>query len=365
MRPKSLLLIAIALGCGLVASIGISQVIEKKGDGSNDGPKTSQVLVAKLDVTVNEVLTPELVVIEEWPVDKIPEGALSSADDLNGRRARQPLYSGEPILEKKIISGFGEAFARKIAKGFRVVSVKVSMNIAVSGLILPGDRVDVMVFLKKSREIDRTSAKTILSDVTVFAINDRISRDPDGEESAMMAKTVSLLVKPDQAEKLMLAEELGTIRLSLRRTDDDAIASTAGADVGSLNTGEKASQDRNPKPSGSPGGGLLTLLNQQTTNVASPDDGIDFKMQVVTPTGITVIGFAEDGGLPRQLESTDASIGVGNVSLPGGVPINPGGGVPVSGQNPPNAPGIGVDAAPGGVPPASGEADSPEFDFGF
>lgn len=358
MRPKSLLLIVIALGCGLVASIGISKVIEKKDAIGNVAPQTRSVLVAKVDIPVNEILSSASVVLEDWPIEKIPQDALSSIEDLDRRRARQPLYAGEPILDKKLIDGTQDGLAETIAKGFRVVSVKVSINNAVSGLILPGDRVDVMVFLKKSHEIDRTNTKTILSDVTVFAIDDRISREPEDEESAMSARTVSLLVKPDQAEKLLLAEELGTIRLALRRTDENAVPSTQGADIGSLDNSDKAFQNHTLPPTPLSDSGFPDLLEEkQPTNDPHTEDDTEFKMQVVTPNGITVMEFDQVGGLFRELDSTAGPSGPDNATSPSGDPISPG-------KTPPNTPGTSRDApAPGGILPTPADAESPEFDL--
>jgi len=320
MRPKSLLLIVIALGCGLVASIGISQVIEKNGDGEDQVPETSPILVAKLDIPNGESITVAAVALEEWPVTKIPEGALTSVEQLDGRRARQPLFEGEPIVERKLNSGNTASISDRIATGYRVQSVKVSMDSAVSGLILPGDRVDVMVFLEKNREIQRTMTKTILTDVTVFAINDQISRDPDDGEGSITAKTVSLLVKPDQAEKLMLAARLGEISLSLRRTGDDIESNLGqGAGIDDFNISDSAAQERTA-PDGNPGG-FLDLMNTPP-EISKVEKEYGHQMEVVSPRGVDVYGFTDDGKLPEVIEST-------------GTPTMSGGGLPpVTGLEP-------------------------------
>jgi pilus assembly protein CpaB len=220
MRPKSLILILIALGCGLVASIGISQVVERGGDTVE--VKTTPIYVAMTDLGIGDELGPKAIKIEEWPNDKIPEGAIRDAAELDGMRPRQPLYAGEPILTAKLANQsdlLGNA--RRIKKGYRVAAVKVTRESAVAGLIFPGDRVDVMSFVRGSSTNNGPRAETILSNIEVFAINDQIDRVLDGEGNSIDAKTVSLLVKPDQAQQLMYYANLGPLNLALRRPDDE------------------------------------------------------------------------------------------------------------------------------------------------
>ena len=164
--------------------------------------------------------------LEQWPKDKIPPGAISRIEDIEGRRARTRLYAGEPILENKLLGkGASQQGATAlIPKGYRVVPVKVDLVSGGSSLILPGDRVDVMVHLVRdpSREIPETVTRTILQDIKVFAVNDvlDLEKEKDGGKS-IVAKTISLLVTPEQAAKVMLASQMGTINLVMRSPEDD------------------------------------------------------------------------------------------------------------------------------------------------
>ena len=227
MRAKSIVLILIASGCGLVASIGISQVMERNGDKGNSGSVASeQIFVAMTDIDIGEELNAENVKLEPWPQDKIPEGAIRSLDDLDSRYPRTRLYPGEPILQAKLMDSNGDVDSLKIPEGYRAVSIKVTMDTSVSGLILPGDRVDIIAFLRRSTDIPKTMTRTILRDVRVFAVNSETERSVDPNGNAVAAKTISVLVKNDQVEPLMLALELGTLRLSLRRPNDAGEDST-------------------------------------------------------------------------------------------------------------------------------------------
>ena len=116
-----------------------------------------------------------------------------------------------------------------IPKGYRVVSVKVD-DVSGSGLILPGDRVDALVHLTEQQglgEANRSSTRTFLHNVKVFAVNNVYSRESNGSE-AITAKTISLLVTPQQAELVTLANEMGKIRLVMRSADDETHEETGG-----------------------------------------------------------------------------------------------------------------------------------------
>ena len=227
MRPKSLALLMLALGCGLVASIGITQVLANRNK-TPAGPtgQTESIFVAMTDIGMGDLLTAQNLRLEQWPSDKIPQGAISRMENVEGRRTRTKLYAGEPILENKLLGkGASEQGATAlIPKGYRVVPVKVNLVSGGSSLILPGDRVDVMVHLVKNRArgIHETITKTILQDVKVFAVNDILGLD-DGSDNdkSIAAKTISLLVTPDQAAKVTLASQLGTIQLVMRSPEDD------------------------------------------------------------------------------------------------------------------------------------------------
>lgn len=228
MRAKSVALLVLALGCGVVASIGITQVMAKRGGEPAASPgETETVFVALEDIALGDILEPQLLRVEQWPNDKIPEGVLIKIEDVEGRRTRTKLYSGEPILENKLYpkGEGGQGATARIPKGYRVVPVRVDLVSGASGMILPGDRVDVVIFVARNRStgIVDSAIHTVLQDIKVFACNDIVEVDSTGDEAgnSIRAQTISLLVTPEQAKKVMLASELGKIRLVMRSPDDD------------------------------------------------------------------------------------------------------------------------------------------------
>lgn len=234
MRGKSLALLVLALGCGLVASLGITQLMAKRADTAAESDLQS-VYVAVKDIRLGGVLNKESIKLEEWPKDKIPPGALSRAEDVEGRRAKGRFYVGEPILEQKLFGrGANEQNADAlIPKGYRVVSVKVDPVTIHGGLLLPGSRVDIQVHILKNcaAGFPETMTKTILEDIKVFAVNDVTNLDAQGQgpdTKSIQGRTVSLLVTPEQAETVTLASEMGTVRLVMRGPDDDTKSNSNG-----------------------------------------------------------------------------------------------------------------------------------------
>ena len=308
---KSIILIVIALGCGLIASIGISQVMEKKDP--NTPAETETIYVAVSSVPSWKPLNAELVKQEEWPIDKVPEGAARSLDQFEGKSPRFPLYSGEPIILNKLSDGDGSTASIRIPEGHQVMSVKVDKESSLSGLINPGDKVDVLVFIRgRSQDNLRTGTRTILRNTTVFAVNDQMARNTE-DEASIDAKTVSLLVLPEQSEKLLLAKQLGTIHLALRKPGDESVADTDGALPGDLDESSNGSDGMlASKGDSKPKGGIFELLNNMknassaavdTSDAAEAPSVSTFSTVIMSPDGI--IGnftFAnngkQSGGLP-------------------------------------------------------------------
>lgn len=240
----------LALGCGLVASLGITQVMGKRNaDGPNPTGEMAAIFVAMENVPMGDPLTAQVLKLEEWPKDKVPPGALTKIEDVEGRRPKTPIYKGSPILEDQLL-GQGaaeEGAGGLIPKGYRVVSVRVDAVSGGASLIRPGDRVDVLVHLQSNsgRGIQETTTRTILQDIKVFAVNNVFNLESVEDEKAISAKTISLLVTPGQAEKVMLATELGNIRLVMRSPQDDEQATVLGAVPHELFGNSEASEREN------------------------------------------------------------------------------------------------------------------------
>ena len=111
MRPKSLMLLILALGCGLVASIGISQVMDRHSK-QQVAVETTPIYVALHNINLGDPIDASMVSLQEWPKDKIPPGAISQLDDLEGRRPRATIIQGEPLLDALALFAATVGFVR-------------------------------------------------------------------------------------------------------------------------------------------------------------------------------------------------------------------------------------------------------------
>ena len=302
MRPKSMILILIALGCGLVASIGISQVMDGR-KGTRVKIETVPILIAKAEIKVAEKINPDMIVLEEWPKNKVPVGAITAVEEVKGRQPRQQIFVGEPILQAKLM-GIGERnedAVERIRAGYRAVTVKVTEDIAVGNLLKPGDTVDVLVYLRRGEDIPQTTMKTLLENIRVFAVNDQLDRFVDESGKSIKAKTVTLEVEPTQVELLTLADAIGRIRLSARRRDDASVRETIGAFpqqlLGRSNSSEGATGQLYPWP--------VDNVPQETVAVVEPMDtlGTSDYMDILVPSGMRRYEISEDGMPPREIMS--------------------------------------------------------------
>ncbi len=285
MRAKSFALLILALGCGLVASIGITQVLSKKDAGPAAlSADEASVFIVREDIDFAEPLTAQVLKIEPWPKDKIPAGALTKIEDIEGRRTRTKLYAGEPILENKLFpkGKDGGGVSIRIPPGYRAVPVGVDVVSGGAGMILPGDRVDVTVYVKRNpvQGILQTGIQDVLQDIKVFAVGSVVDIESDGTDGQRItAKTISLLVTPTQAKMLMLASELGSLRLVMRGDDPDPDNITdarmltfadlfrQGADVGDRNAEQQITPgESTPK---STGGSFLGMLRERAMALTS------------------------------------------------------------------------------------------------
>lgn len=325
MKMKSLILIFIALGCGLVASIGISQVMSQ--GGKSQKIEMDQILVAKDAIDSGKKLDANMVQFEEWPKQRIPDGALRKIDELEGKFTSLRFFKGEPILQAKLSDKQGGTTSQ-IPPGYRVSNIKVDEDTVIEA-ITPGDTVDVSVFLTAGNNgVTKTGVYTILRNVRVFAKGGQTERSVDERGQEVRARTVSLLVKPVQLQQLVLAYRLGKISLGLRppnATDEPTEDVTSMDDILS---GRAGNANEEATPSGQDKPSLNSLL-------AGGPDKTGPSMDLVTPHGATRFTFPEGGGAP-----VEQKIGGGG-NLPAPPPAN---------QPPPSSGAGGVQNPPASAP---------------
>lgn len=228
MRPKTLALLAVAAMCGLVAMMGVQQVLSKQSDGNTE---TSRVLFAKAEILPGQPLDDNNVEFKEWPAGNIPEGAVTQKEQFQERTLKVRAFPGDLVLVAKLDKKGSRSASSLVPKGKCIASVPIDSTMTGIGLMQPGDRVDVLVTYKPAtvnRDVGGIGmeVKTVLESVEIFAIDgvtDGSLLARSGDQKAVASKNVSLLVTNEQARLLKLAGDMsgGKLHLTLRGMNDD------------------------------------------------------------------------------------------------------------------------------------------------
>ena len=225
-RIRILLVAVLAITAGGVLALATYNYAQKPGRTVTI--PTRPVIVAAADLDIGAELRQEDLRVVEWPANGVPKDAFGSTAEVIGRGIIYPVIENEPILPNKLASKeSGAGLPPAIPPGMRAVSVRVNEVIGVAGYVLPGTRVDVVATVSPTDQKADMTSKVILTNVQVLAAGTKIERDTD-KNKPMPVSVVTLLVNPDEAERLTLASSEGKIQLALRNPLDTAIISTTG-----------------------------------------------------------------------------------------------------------------------------------------
>jgi pilus assembly protein CpaB len=190
---------------------------------------TVEILVAKSDIGLGQVVKPEDLQWQIWPAATASGSLINRAGkadaitEIAGSIARAPFIGGEPIREQKLVKANGSGFmAAILPTGMRAISTEISPETGAGGFILPNDRVDVILSKREknpdSKGPDLVIAEIVLTNVRVLAI-DQAPKEKEGINT-LVGKTATLELKPEQAETLARARQGGTLSLALRSITD-------------------------------------------------------------------------------------------------------------------------------------------------
>ncbi|WP_334365206.1 MULTISPECIES: Flp pilus assembly protein CpaB [unclassified Bradyrhizobium] len=230
MNKPRIVVLTIAIGAGGVAAYLAS------GSGDRPAPaqpvaqlQTVDILVAKSDIGLGKSVKPDDLQWQTWPATSASSNFISRASkadavkEITGSIARAPFIAGEPIREQKLVKADGSGFmAAILPAGYRAISTEISPETGAGGFILPNDRVDVILTKRDknpdSKGPDISSSEIILTNVRVLAI-DQAPKEKEGA-SSLVGRTVTLELKPEQAETLARSRQSGTLTLALRSIAD-------------------------------------------------------------------------------------------------------------------------------------------------
>lgn len=189
---------------------------------------TRDVLVAAGKIRGGEVLSPDKVRWQPWPVTTLNDQYITrdaqpqAVAELSGSFVNRSFEDGEPVRAERLMETNINLLSNKIASGKRAAAVKVSAESTAGGFILPGDRVDVIHTTTapvSTGEPPRNESAIIISNVRVLAIDQTAVQSPEG---SAIGKTATLELSPDEAERIMAAEASGMLSLALRAVTDHA-----------------------------------------------------------------------------------------------------------------------------------------------
>jgi pilus assembly protein CpaB len=242
MYTARFIVLIIALGAGAGAAYLASSTVPENKPFATAEPaaqlQTVDVLVAKADIGLGQSVKPEDLQWQSWPASTASGSFIRRKDrpeattQIVGWIARAPFISGEPIREQKLVKADGSGFmAAILPAGMRAVSTEISAETGAGGFILPNDRVDLILSKHEKNpdaragSTDLVSSETVLSNIRVLAI-DQAPKEKDGQ-NAVLGKTVTLELKPEQAETLARVRQAGTLSLSLRSIADANIVESS------------------------------------------------------------------------------------------------------------------------------------------
>jgi pilus assembly protein CpaB len=241
MRNKRFFIVlAGALLFGLLAAVSVSRYLSSAQAYTKS---LSGVVVAKVAIPLGTKIIPEQLMVVQFPAESTPDGAFASVDKLSGRVAVVNIAPREPITEVRLApEGTAGGLSAVIPEGYRAMTVKVDDVVGISGFIMPGTLVDVVVVIipgDSGVQGQDPISKIVLQNIKVLANGQNIDK-PESEREANSVKAVTLLVTPEQAEKLALASSEGKLQLVMRNSIDQGDEKTSGINKRGLLGGDKA-----------------------------------------------------------------------------------------------------------------------------
>lgn len=196
--------------------------------------QTQDIVVAAHDVQLGEKITASDLRLARWSRQSVPQGSFRDLSMVINSYPRTEVIEGQPLVQRNLIQSdrIPGVLPMIIAPGMRAMSIAVDEVSDISGFVKPHTRVDVLVAVSGTGvENNKPFSKIVLQNIEVIAVAQQIDK---GKDEAEVAKVVTLLVTPHQAEKLSLASREGVLRLAMRNYNDDKMVATSGSDYSDL-----------------------------------------------------------------------------------------------------------------------------------
>jgi pilus assembly protein CpaB len=237
---RSLLFMMLAGVAALVAALVVYSALKKREQEVQQAMAQSvNIVVATHDLHIGSQLDPTAVKLARWSRDSMPPGAFTDIAAVTGKYVKTPFVENEPIVGDRLFSGVKTAgmLPLLIPAGMRAMSVPVDEVSDIAGFVLPGAHVDILVSISDPSTSGQPFSKIVLQNVEVLAVAQEIE---EAKDEPKVVKVVTVLVTPEEAERLSLASHDGTLRLALRNYEDKKIVMTNGSNVMAMLRGGSA-----------------------------------------------------------------------------------------------------------------------------
>jgi pilus assembly protein CpaB len=221
MKSKTMILMVVAVVCGLVASYLTSQLIAQKN-------RKVQLVVAKKTVAQWSMIKnpDEQFEVREWAESEAPSGAIGDIKELKDRQALKDIEQDKPVTQAMLVDKNKLGMEALLLPKTRGLAINVNVASAVAGFIQPGSKVDIVHSMRSGNNQD---AKMVLENVLVRAIDQQPVRPED--KAATIPTTVTLQLTPEQSLKLCAYKDSGNLTLLLRPIGDDSKIEGEKADL--------------------------------------------------------------------------------------------------------------------------------------
>jgi pilus assembly protein CpaB len=225
---------AFALVAGLATALMIARYLDKSKGGAS--VSMTKVVVAATDLPLAARLRVEDLKVIDWPAEHMPPGAATDPKELVGRVLVSRVLAQQPLLAGMLAAkNAGSGLAALIPPNMRAIAVRVDDVVGVAGFIHADDRVDVMVTMRRpTYQGSESTTKVFLQNVKVLAVGQEVETADKARLQATQATVATLLVSPQDAERLVLAQSEGRIMLTLRSWTDSQPVDTNGASASGL-----------------------------------------------------------------------------------------------------------------------------------
>ena len=245
-NKRTAIVLGVAVLMAAIASMGIYRIVSTM-PARQAAASTVDAVVAAHPLKLGTRLTADHVKVVKWPAASPVPGSFMKVEEVVNRGLITPLLENEPLTESKLAPlEAGAGLPPSIPPGMRAISVKVNEVIGVAGFVVPGTRVDVMVTLQ-DRQKENSLTRVVVSNVQVLTAGTRYDQEKAKEGTPIPSTVVTLLVTPDDGERIALAANEGQIMLALRNPLDTDVTATNGVRTTGL-FGETPAPAPAPKP---------------------------------------------------------------------------------------------------------------------